>query len=66
MLSRKYYELIARLIKENSELVNDTIVDEDGIKSMVINKEGFINDLSSAFEDDNSLFIRHRFIDKCR
>ena len=38
MLSRKHYKAIASIIKENSELVNDTIVDEDGIKSMVINR----------------------------
>ena len=65
MLSRKHYEAIASIIKENSELVNDTIVDEDGIKSMVINREGFINDITSYFNSDNSAFSWERFVNAC-
>ena len=63
MLSRKYYELIAKVIRDNSvELV---ATDDGEVKDYVI-KSKLVNALSSAFEDDNSLFIRHRFIDKCR
>ena len=65
MLSRKHYRAIASIIKENSELVNDTIVDEDGIKSMVINREGFINDITSYFKSDNNLFSWERFVNAC-
>ena len=65
MLSRKHYRAIASIIKENSELVNDTIVDEDGIKSMVINREGFINDITSYFNSDNSAFSWERFVNAC-
>ena len=65
MLSRKHYKAIASIIKENSELVNDTIVDEDGIKSMVINREGFINDITSYFKSDNNLFSWERFVNAC-
>ena len=65
MLSRKHYKAIASIIKENSELVNDTIVDEDGIKSMVINREGFINDITSYFNSDNSAFSWERFVNAC-
>ena len=65
MLSRKHYKAIANIIKDNSELVNDTIVDEDGIKSMVINREGFINDITMYFKSDNNLFSWERFINAC-
>ena len=65
MLSKKHYEAIASIIKDNSELVNDTILDEDGIKSMVINREGFINDLTSYFNSDNNRFSWERFVEAC-
>tara|TARA_R100001443_G_scaffold116639_1_gene137698 strand:+ start:1241 stop:1447 length:207 start_codon:yes stop_codon:yes gene_type:complete len=65
MLSKKHYEAIASIIKDNSELVNDTIVDEDGIKTMVINRDGFINDITSYFNSDNSAFSWERFVNAC-
>jgi len=65
MLSRKHYKAIASIIKENSELVNDTILDEDGIKTMVINREGFINDITSYFNSDNNRFSWERFVEAC-
>ena len=46
MLTRKYYRLIARVIKDNSDIVKDISVDTDGINSTIINKDSFINDLS--------------------
>ena len=65
MLSRKHYISIAKIIKENTERVNDTIVDEDGIKSLMINREGFINDLTMYFKSDNKLFSWERFVNAC-
>ena len=65
MLSRKYYIMLARVIKDNSELINDTIVDVDGIKSIVINKDSFINDLSNELKKDNINFNYSRFEEAC-
>ena len=65
MLTRKYYRLIARVIKDNSDIVKDISVDTDGINSTIINKDSFINDLSIEFKKDNSLFNSDRFVDAC-
>ena len=64
-LSRKHYETIASIIKDNTEYVIDTIVDEDGIHSLMINREGFINDLTSYFKSDNNRFSWERFVNAC-
>ena len=52
MLSRKYYELIAQVIKDNSN-------------GNHIFKSNLINDLSIEFKKDNMLFNRDKFIDAC-
>jgi len=65
MLSRKHYEAIASIIKENTEYVVDTIVDEDGTHSLMINREEFINDITSYFKSDNSAFSWERFVNAC-
>ena len=65
MLSRKHYKAIASIIKDNTEQVNDTLVDEDGINSLMINREGFINDLTMYFNSDNSRFSWERFVNAC-
>ena len=65
MLSRKHYKVIASIIKDNTEYVNDKVVDEDGTHSLMINRDGFINDITSYFNSDNSLFSRDRFVNAC-
>ena len=65
MLSRKHYRAIAECIKDNTEQVKDTIVDEDGINSLMINREGFINDITMYLNSDNSRFSWERFVDAC-
>jgi hypothetical protein len=64
-MTRKHYVAIAKIIKDNTEYVVDTIVDEDGTHSLMINREGFINDLSNMFKQDNVLFMRDRFNNAC-
>ena len=65
MLSRKHYKAIASIIKDNTEQVKDTIVDEDGINSLMINREGFINDITMYFNSDNNRFSWERFVNAC-
>ena len=65
MLSRKHYRLIAKIIKDNTEYVVDTVVDEDGTHSLMINREGFINDITMYFKSDNNLFSWERFVNAC-
>jgi len=55
MLSRKYYVLIAKAIKSNTELTDCNKID----------KEAVINDLCREFKRDNSLFSADRFVDAC-
>jgi len=52
MLSRKYYRLIAQVIKDNSH-------------GNQIFKSNLINDLSIEFKKDNMLFNRDKFFDAC-
>tara|TARA_R100000005_G_scaffold89252_1_gene59722 strand:+ start:338 stop:514 length:177 start_codon:yes stop_codon:yes gene_type:complete len=57
MLSRKYYKLIAQVIKDNTipqVQMRDTL-----------NKYNLINDLCVEFKKDNNLFNRDKFIDAC-
>ena len=65
MLSRKHYKVIASIIKDNTEYVIDKWRDEDGVHSLMINRDGFINDITSYFNSDNSLFSRSRFVNAC-
>ena len=55
MLSRKYYRLIAKAIKSNTELTDCNKIDKDTL----------INDLCAEFKVDNSLFSADRFVDAC-
>ena len=55
MLSRKYYKMIAKVIKDNTiNVTHDTI-----------SKEGLINDLCVEFKNDNELFNKQTFVDAC-
>ncbi len=55
MLSRKYYKMIAKAIRDNTRIrPYDTIA-----------KESLINDLCAEFKADNSLFSADRFVDAC-
>ena len=64
MLTRKYYKVIARVIKDNTiELVDETT--QDGEVKEYINKDGLINDISIEFKKDNSLFNSDRFVEAC-
>ena len=66
MLTRKHFKAIAQVINKHSEYVVDTIVDEDGIHSIMINQEALINELCIIFKQSNSLFNKDRFIDACK
>ena len=64
MLTRKYYKVIARVIKDNTiELVDETT--QDGEVKEYINKDSLINDISIEFKKDNSLFNWDRFVEAC-
>ena len=64
MLSRKYYELFAQVIKDNSVEIQDETMDDGEIKEYII-KERLINDLSREFKSDNPCFDWLRFEDAC-
>ena len=64
MLSRKYYELIAQCINDNSIEIQDETVDDGEIK-VYINRVGLICDLIDAFIKDNYNFDINKFIDAC-
>ena len=60
MLTRKYYRMIARVIKDN------TIINKDKmLPTSTINKITLISDLMNEFHNDNSLFNGNKFIDAC-
>ena len=60
MLSRKYYIMIARVIK------NNTIINKDKmLPHSTINKITLISDLMNEFSKDNSLFDGNRFVAAC-
>ena len=64
MLSRKYYIMLARVIKDNSvELVDETT--QDGDSKWYINKDNLIYDLSRELKQDNINFNYTRFDDAC-
>ena len=64
-LTRKYYKMIAQVIKDNSvEVVDETT--QDGLSKMYINKDSLINDLSKEFKRDNINFNYTTFEDACK
>ena len=64
-LTRKYYKMIAQVIKDNSvEVVDETT--QDGLSKMYINKHSLINDLSKEFKRDNINFNYTTFEDACK
>ena len=64
MLSRKYYIMLARVIKDNSvELVDETIQDSEG--KWYINKDNLIHDLSRELKQDNINFNYTSFDEAC-
>ena len=64
MLSRKYYELFAQCIKDNSDEIVDETTDDGEVK-VYINRVGLICDLMYAFNKDNYNFNGNRFVDAC-
>ena len=64
MLSRKYYKVIAKCIKDNSIEVVDETTQDGGVKEY-INREGFINDITMYFNSDNNRFSWERFVNAC-
>ena len=60
MLSRKYYQVIAKVIKDNT-IINDG----DMLPHNKINKITLISDLMNVFSKDNPLFNGNKFVDAC-
>ena len=58
MLSRKYYRLLARVIK-------DTTVKNNGKMLPTINKTLLLSELCNELHNDNSYFNSSKFIDAC-
>ena len=58
MLSRKYYKMIAKTVKDNT-LVNN------GMMLPTLNKTNLVGDLCKVFKADNNLFDNTRFIEAC-
>ena len=56
MLTRKYYEMIAQTIKDNTRTIDN---------KTSINKASLINDLSYIFVCDNNNFDERRFVEAC-
>ena len=56
MLTRKYYEMIAQVIKDNTNTIDN---------KTSINKASLINDLSYIFVCDNNNFDERRFVEAC-
>ena len=60
MLSRKYYQVIAKVIKDNT-IINDG----DMLPHNKVNKITLIGDLMNVFSKDNPLFNGNKFVDAC-
>ena len=58
MLSRKYYKMIARVIK-NSTIINN------GKMLPTVNKTLLVSELCNEFHCDNVGFVADRFINAC-
>ena len=63
-LSRKYYRMIAKVIKDNSvEVVDETRRSQ--YARAYVNKDNLLNDLCLEFKLDNIYFNCDRFVDAC-
>ena len=60
MLSRKYYRMLAKVIKDNT-IINSS----DMLPHNKINKITLISDLMNIFSKDNPQFNANKFIDAC-
>jgi len=58
MLSRKHYRVIASIIKDNTSQTEDN-------NTLIINRDSFINDITSYFKSDNNSFSWERFVNAC-
>ena len=58
MLSRKYYRLLAKSIKEST-------IKNNGKMIPTINKTTLVSELCLEFMKDNNLFNSSKFIDAC-
>ena len=58
MLSRKYYQMLAKSIKDNTIIKNGKMLP-------TINKTALLVQLCAEFKRDNSLFNSSRFISAC-
>ena len=61
MLSRKYYKMIAKVIKDNT--IGKPRVGEQYVWKL--NKDTLIDDLCAEFKADNGLFNKQTFVDAC-
>jgi len=57
-LSRKYYRMIAKVIKNNKIYSNNST-------RKIIKMDSLINDLCVELKQDNNLFNKDRFVDAC-
>jgi len=60
MLSRKYYRLIAKVIKDNTIINDNTMLPHNKV-----NKITLVSDLMNVFSKDNPLFNGNKFVDAC-
>jgi hypothetical protein len=58
MLTRKYYRLIARVIKNSTSETSDKMLP-------VVNKTLLVAELCNELQNDNSYFDKNKFIDAC-
>jgi len=67
-LTRKYYKMIAQVIKNNTIVLSKDSKEECPlyVPNEWIDKHKLINDLSKEFKRDNTLFNRDKFKDACK
>ena len=58
MLTRKYYRMIARVIKMSTSKTSNKMLP-------VINKTLLVSELCNELQNDNSYFDKNKFIDAC-
>ena len=58
MLTRKYYRIIARVIKNSTSETSNKMLP-------IINKTLLVSELCNEFQNDNSYFDKHKFINAC-
>ena len=64
-MTKKHYVMIAKVIKDNSEMVKDTICNVDGVLSIMIDRDKLIQELCIIFKQDNNLFNSDTFNNAC-